>query len=310
MSVTGRLPSCFCGDHTHRDVWFVIALNTSGIPFSVLNYCSSLPLPASAILDPINEVSPLLVVNGPVQCRSRGDDTHPWGSDFAPDPAVAGQYTSRAYVVGYVKGSHDKEDKVFSMYTPLPCITRYGVQILDEILGKDVVRFYSLADLSRASSLTPQQLSHLESLPLYAAAGRLANAVPLGMLFTVYCCIIDQLSLGLGKIDAHVDSLLEHPFQEEDESPLSHLAYSTLTRFDDNDEFLPKSFFRHNLDFVDLLSTANEVHDDGFIDPNSEHVSVDTAPIEVKMERTRPRVGVSQIPLHRPPSNEYYAAKK
>ena len=130
------------------------------------------------------------------------------------------------------------------------------------------------------------------------------------MLFTVYCCIVDQLSLRLGKIDAHIYSLLEHPSQEENESPLSHLAYSTLTRFDDSDEFLPKSFFRHNLDFVDLLSTSDEVHDDGFIDPNSEHVSVDTAPIEVKMERTRPRVDLSQIPLHRPPSKEYYAAKR
>ena len=275
-----------------------------------MNYCSSLPLPAPAIVDPVNEVSPLLIVNEPVLSRSRGDDTHPWGSDFAPDPAVAGQYISRADVVGYVKGSHDKEDKVFSIHTPLPCITRYGVQILDERLGKDVVRFCSLTELSRASSLAPQQFSHLESLPLYAAAGRLANAVPLGMLFTVYCCIIDQLSLRLGKTDAHIYSLLEHPSQEESESPLPRLAYSTLTRFDDSDEFLPESFFRNNLDFVDLLCTANEVHDDGFIDLNSEHVSVDTVPSEVKMERTRPRVDLSQIPLHRPPSKEYYAAKK
>ena len=152
VSVTDRLPSCFCGDHTHRDRWFVIAFKTPGPPFSVLNYCSSLPLPASAIIDPVNEVSPLLIVNEPVLFRSRGDDTHPWGSDFAPDPAVAGQYISRADVVGYVKGSHDKEDKVFSMYTPLPCITRYGVQILDERLGKDIVRFCSLAELSRTSS--------------------------------------------------------------------------------------------------------------------------------------------------------------
>ena len=123
-------------------------------------------------------------------------------------------HISRTDVVGYVKGSHDKEGKVFSMYTPLPCITRYGVQILDERLGKDAVRLCSLTELSRASSLTPQQFSHLESLPLYAAAGRLANAVPLGMLFTVYCCIIDQLSLRLGKIDAHIESLLVHPSQE------------------------------------------------------------------------------------------------
>ena len=68
--------------------------------------------------------------------------------------------------------------------------------------------------------------------------------------------------------------------------------------------------FRHNLDFVDLLSTADALHDDGFIDPNSEYASVGTAPIKVKMERTRPRVDLSQIPLHRPPSEEYYAAKK
>ena len=105
--------------------------------------------------------------------------------------------------------------------------------------------------------------------------------------------------------------MLEHPAQEEDESPLSHLAYSTLTRFDgSNEDLLPKSFFRHNLDFVDLLSTADEVHDDGLIGPNSEPASVGTTPIQVKMERTRPRVGLSQIPLHGPPSKTYYAAKQ
>ena len=161
INVTDRVPSCFCGDYTHRDRWFAIAFDTPGPPFSILGYCTSEPLPAIDILDPVDRVSPHLTVTEHVTFRSRGDDTHPWGSDYANDPSVAGQYISRSDVVGYVNGSHDKEDKVYSIHTTLPCITRYGVQIKDERLGPNVVRFCSLAELCRASSLTPTQFRHL-----------------------------------------------------------------------------------------------------------------------------------------------------
>ena len=165
MPVTDRLPSCFCGYDTHRDRWFLPSFLVPGPPRSVLIYCDSKLLPASGILGPIDSVvASTLIVQELIVFRARGDDSHPWGSDYAADPSVAGQYISRSDVVGYVQGSHDKEGNVHSRHTTLPCIIRYGIQILDDRLGPNVVRFCCLAELSRASSLTVQQHSHLEAL--------------------------------------------------------------------------------------------------------------------------------------------------
>ena len=79
----------------------------------------------------------------------------PGGGDYANDSKVAGQYISRSSVAGYVGGSHAKEDKFYSTECSLPCITRYGVQIHDTRIAPNHVRFASLSELVRASTLSP-----------------------------------------------------------------------------------------------------------------------------------------------------------
>ena len=56
--MTDRLPSCFCGDATHRDRWFVLAFLEFGPSFSIHDYCDKVTKPASSILDPIDKVDP------------------------------------------------------------------------------------------------------------------------------------------------------------------------------------------------------------------------------------------------------------
>ena len=69
--VTGRLPSCFCGDATHRDRWLVLAFLEFGPSFSIHDYCDKVTKPASSIMDPIDKVDPKLEVMHPVTFRTK-----------------------------------------------------------------------------------------------------------------------------------------------------------------------------------------------------------------------------------------------
>jgi site-specific DNA-cytosine methylase len=184
--VTDRLPSCFCGDHTHRDRWFVLAFLESGPSFDLLDYCSSSPLPARDILDDPRTVDPALKIDSPAVFRVRGEDTHPWGEDYADDPRVSGQYISRATVAGYIGGSHAKEDKFYSIDQPLPCITRNGVQIHDTRINSECVRFATLSEICRASSFFPEQQAHLAALPQHAAFSRVSLRLPIAPFSSVH----------------------------------------------------------------------------------------------------------------------------
>ena len=90
----------------------------------------------------------------------------------------------------------------------------------------------------RASTLSPEQLEHLCTLPQHAAMSRLANAVPAGMLFTVYACIVDQLSLRDNDLGAHVFNISGHP-DDEQFACCQTLGDSVLDA-----DFLPESVYR------------------------------------------------------------------
>ena len=296
--VTDRLPACFCGDATHRDRWFVIAFLSTGPNFSVFDYCDNCTTPAEAILDPVDQVQSELEVMHPLVFRTRGEDKLPWGDWYANDPRVAGQYISRSSVAGYVGGSNAKEDKFYSIKSPLPCITRYGLQLHDTRIGPKHVRFASLSELARASSFHQAQIDHLASLPQHAAMSRLANAVPAGMLFTVYACIIDQLLLRRGNLGANLFNISDDVNGEE---------FSVCRSLDDHvldAEFLPDTVFRHAFEVFGMEDIQT-----GSIDPNAELTS-EPVPLTVKATYSRKTVDLSSIPIHRPPSKEFYAAKK
>ena len=222
----------------------------------------------------------------------------PWGDWYANDPRVAGQYISRSSVAGYVGGSNAKEDKFYSIKSPLPCIARYGLQLHDTRIGPKHVRFAPLSELARASSFHQAQIDHLASLPQHAAMSRLANAVPAGMLFTVYACIIDQLLLRRGNLGANLFNISDDVHGEE---------FSVCRSLDDHvldAEFLPDTVFRHAFEVLGMEDVQT-----GSIDPNAELTS-EPVPLTVKATYSRKTVDLSSIPIHRPPSKEFYAAKK
>ena len=106
---------------------------------------------------------------------------------------IAGQCISRSTVAGYINESHDKEDKVYSIESPLPTVTRNGIQLHDTRISRRTVRWAILNELSKANNHVPEQISFLRSLPLIASLSRLANAVPCGMPHVVYRCAIDNI---------------------------------------------------------------------------------------------------------------------
>ena len=93
-----------------------------------------------------------------------------------------------------------------------------------------------------------EHLDHLCTLPQHAAMSRLANAAPGGMLFTVYACIVDQLSLRDNNLGARVFNISDHPDDEQ------FACYQTLGGSVLDADFLPESAYRHELD---LLSTES-----------------------------------------------------
>ena len=56
VSVVDRLPSCYCGDYTHRDRWFAIAFHNPGPSYDIFQYCTNNPRPVSDVLDSIESI--------------------------------------------------------------------------------------------------------------------------------------------------------------------------------------------------------------------------------------------------------------
>ena len=65
-----------------------------------------------------------------------------WGDDYLDNPMIVGQYISRytVHVAGYINESHDEEGKVYSIASPLPTVTRNGVQLHDTRISRRTVR--------------------------------------------------------------------------------------------------------------------------------------------------------------------------
>ena len=122
---------------------------------------------------------------------------------------------------------------------------------------------------------------------------RPANAVPAGMLFTVYACIIDQLLLRKGNLGANLFNISDDVNGEE---------FSVCRSLDDHvldAEFLPDTVFRHAFEVLGMEDIQT-----GSIDPNAE-LTNEPVPLTVKATYSRKTVDLSSIPIHRPPSKEF-----
>ena len=133
-----------------------------------------------------------------------------------------------------------------------------GVQLHGIRISPHHVRFATLTELARASSLHQAQIDHLLTLPQHASMSRLANAVPAGMLCSVYCCLLEQLRLRKGQLGAHQFGVSENTDTE------FHAVYNSMTETVLNADFLPLSVYRHSLE---LSTLSVEHHQSGLIDP-------------------------------------------
>ena len=110
-----------------------------------------------------------------------------------------GQKTSHAQLIGYCKGyPKTKGYRIYSIDFPIPTIRSFG-NILVSQDGR--VRCLSVEKMARASSFTPRQVAHFKFLDQRGmgkvALKQIANAVPRGLLFTVYEVVVFELQRAL-----------------------------------------------------------------------------------------------------------------
>lgn len=234
-----RLPSCFCGDHTHRDRWWLIATETI-TPVNIYDHLSRAPSVAMDILDPPELVSPELWVKEPYE-------PYP-GKRMPSDPRAAAPQRSYAVLAGFLNDLFVKEMKVYDPCAgPLPCITRSG--LLRVFIRGHGVRFLSLPELARATGFSKHTIEYLESLPFERAMTMISGAVPLGMLKTVYRSVVSALLHSARKNPDAVVQLHELPTSvhwestQQDSVDACMIAHSHCD-VPDVPNFLPKEMFR------------------------------------------------------------------
>ena len=165
--VTPRFPSCYCGDATHRDR-FVANCSTQVSPsFELLDYCESKVTPFTAVIDPLDAVPDDHWCVGRHVSFTRavlaGENQHCSSDMRFEGKRDLTSFSSRSLVVGYIDGSHAREDKVYSIDFPVPTITSFHMRVLDtrrleqgyEL--RQCVRFVTLRESIRASSFFPEQ---------------------------------------------------------------------------------------------------------------------------------------------------------
>ena len=125
------------------------------------------------------------------------------------------------------------------------------------------------------------------------------------MLFTVYACLLDQLRLRKGQLGSHIFHIAENSDSE------LHTVSSSMSDEMLNADFIPLSVYRHSLELntIELHNTSVEYQQSGLIDPNAE-LSSEPVPLNVTAPYSRKRIDLSAVPIHKPPSKEYYAAKR
>ena len=277
VNITNRLPSCFCGDRTDRSRWFLIAFTAAGPPFDLVSYCSNEYHNASQILDPIADVSPELWQPADLEFRS-GPKPSVDDPTKVNDPYHTGQFINRSVLAGWVGGRHVKEDKFWQPeFGPLPCITRYGLQLHDR---RDptrpverCVRYASVGECARATSFFDPQVDYLVAksrlgyVQCREVMTRIAGAVCVGTLHTVYSCVLDQLVPRFGgtfapdnadvfEITSDVDPIgldVHHSISTDAEIALGpEIALADR-------ELFSAEFFRHSLDLHQLETSGDWV---------------------------------------------------
>ena len=284
VAVVDRLPSCFTGDHTHRDRWWLLGVEGPVLPPNVYQFLTSAPSIAADILDPPHLVSDELWVHE--------EYSRYHGKMLPPDPHEASEGRSFAVLHGFLNDLFVKEMKVYDpSLGPLPCITRSALlRVYVEDYG---VRFLSLEELARASSFSGTTIDYLSTLPFERAMTMIAGAVPGGMLRTIYRAALDALQRHHEAVHTIEDMILINDDRHRDVVGWD---------YDATEPFLPMAMFKdvddvaltisHELLPADVYQELYdiEVSDDPVFDSNGARAnkSGDVTSDAVTVDRTEP----------------------
>ena len=193
-----RMPSALCGDRTCRHRYVCVGVrndinDTAGINLS--EYLSD--------VDEIQHMREML--DDPMDVPDRlwlGD------SEFVPKPDDFPRFrlpelnevvdystwgaSTYADLVGWY-GGYGKGRRVYSVDACMPTFTSFGnVLIHDDRVEPASVRYLTVREMARASNFDEELVNFLQSLPEQEAVTYIANAVPIGLLSTVYAAVHDH----------------------------------------------------------------------------------------------------------------------
>ena len=159
-------------------------------PLDMLSFADKGPTAIKDVLDPACDVDDELWVDTDVE-QARG-------GAVSQVVTNVGQKTSHAQLI-YCKGyPKTKGYRIYSIDFPIPTITSFG-NILVSQEGR--VRYLSIEEMARASSFVRRQVAHLKYLETQGMGGvalkLIANAVPRGLLYTVYEVVVFELQRAL-----------------------------------------------------------------------------------------------------------------
>ena len=195
VNVTRRTPSALCGDGTCRFRWILIGVRNDIAhgTIDLREYLADKPAAMCDLLDPARSVPAHLWLDyGGVIPRTTHDAGEKPGINDIVERSTWGASTF-AHLIGW-HTAYGKGFRIYDINSVAPTITSFGNILIydnrdDGCCG---VRQLTIAEMARLSSFDNETIAFLQSLPEPFALKCIANAVPLGLLSTVYTAVLDH----------------------------------------------------------------------------------------------------------------------
>ena len=199
-NVTRRTPSALCGDGTCRFRYILIGVRTDVSPgrVDIRKYFADTPSPMIDRLEPARHVPDELWL--PAQgfvprLVDAGEKRSLPGLNTIIDKSTWGASTF-ARLIGW-HTSIGKGFRVYDIHQIAPTITSFGNILIYDDRDPECsgVRLLTINEMARLSSFDNETITFLQTLPEPLALQCIANAVPMGLLSTVYRAVLDHAQI-------------------------------------------------------------------------------------------------------------------
>ena len=193
VNVTRRTPSALCGDATCRFRWILIGVRTDCAvgDIDLRRYLADEPSPMRPLLDPPDLIPDHLWLDPDgVIPRTTCDAGEKPGIDDIIDKSTWGASTF-ANLIGW-HTHYGKGFRIYDIDHTSPTITSFANIIIYDDRFEPGVRQLTVPEMCRFSSFDDKTTQFLLTLPEHDALQCIANAVPMGLLSTVYTAILDH----------------------------------------------------------------------------------------------------------------------